>query len=319
MKHILFLFVSACMALQLSAQSVKFAIVSDIHPDIMHDGEKRLKDFLNAAQKAKVDFIIDLGDFSQVKPENQGIVNLWNSYPGDKYHTIGNHDTDNCSKEEFMKFVGMPSRYYSFDKGDFHFIVLDGNNLCKDGKYTPYDHGNFYVDLSERDHIDPEQLAWLKEDIRHTDKHCILFSHQCLENTVQNREEVRAALEAENERAGFKKVVVAFSGHDHTSYEKVINGIAYVQINSASNQWVDDLYKCETRFDEKTNQEHPYLKYVVPWEESIYAIVKVDKKGMKLKGKKSRFIAPTPEDLKIPADYFPFPLVPWINDYSFKF
>lgn len=320
MKRILSLLVFIWIIGQISfAQSIKFAIISDIHPDIMHDGEKRLQDFLDAASKSKVDFIIDLGDFSQVKPENQRMVDLWNNFSGDKYHVIGNHDADNCTKEEFMKFVTMPSRYYSFDKGNFHFIVLDPNNLYTDGKYIPYSHGNFYVDKSQRAHIDPEQLEWLKNDVEKTKKRCILFSHQCLENTVSNREKVRALLEAENKRAGFKKIVVAFSGHDHTNYEREINGITYIQINSASNQWVGDDYVCESRFDEQTNKEHPSLKYVVPWEKSIYAIVKVDDKGLQLKGKTSRFIAPTPEEMKIADSFFPFPLVPWIKDYSFKF
>lgn len=319
MKKILLLLLCVLGGISLYAQSVKFAVISDIHPDIMHDGEKRLQDFLNAAEKAKVDFIIDLGDFAQVKKENQVMVDLWNSFSGDKHHVIGNHDADNCTKDEFMKFVGMPSRYYSFDKGDMHFIVLDPNNLYKGGKYIPYAHGNFYVDPSMRAHIDPEQVEWLKKDLQQTDKRCILFSHQCLENTVQNRELIRGILEAENKRVGYKKVVAAFSGHDHTNYEKVINGIAYIQINSASNQWVGDAYQCETRFGKQINKEHPHLKYVTPWEESIYAIVKVNKKGLKLKGKESKFIAPTPADLKIPADYFPFPLVPYIKDFEFKF
>ena len=50
------------------------------------------------------------------------------------------HETfsDKYSKEEFVAGFGMPGRYYSFDKGDFHFIVLDGNNLFDEGKYIPY-------------------------------------------------------------------------------------------------------------------------------------------------------------------------------------
>lgn len=201
----------------------------------MHDGEHRLQVFLEAAAKNKVDFIIELGDFCFAKEANVPFRDLWDKFPGDKYHVLGNHDMDICSKEEYMEFVGMKSRYYSFDKGDFHFIVLDPNNLFVDGKYIPYKNGNFYVDTSQREHLDPEQLEWLKKDLASTDKRCILFSHECFENTVQNRELVRGILEAENERCGFKKVIAAFSGHDHTSYTKEINGITYIQINSASN------------------------------------------------------------------------------------
>lgn len=298
---------------------VKFAVISDIHNDIMHDGPKRLNDFMADAAKNDVDFIIELGDFCHVKESNRYFVNLWNSFPGEKYHVLGNHDMDVCDKVQYQMFVGIKDRYYSFDKGDFRFIVLDANNLYTDGKYIPYAYGNFYVDMSKREFIDPEQIEWLKKEIRYTDKKCIIFSHQCLENTVGNREEIRRILEEENKAAGFKKVVAAFSGHDHTNYEKVINGIAYIQINSASNQWVGDQYKCESRFSKEINEKNPYLKFVTPWEESIYAIVTVDSEGLKLKGKESKFISPTPEEMKIPKDMFPYPLVPYIKDFNFKF
>lgn len=309
----------AAMAETPEKKGVRFGIVSDIHHDIIHDGPKRLNDFLENAKKNDVDFIIDLGDFCFVKEENRNMVDLWNSFPGEKYHVLGNHDMDNCNKEEYMAFHGIENRYYSFDKGNFHFIVLDPNNLYTDSTFTPYAYGNFYVDMSKREFIDDEQIEWLKEDLRNTDKKCILFSHQCLENTVGNREDIRRILEDENKTAGFKKVVAAFSGHDHTNYEKEINGIVYVQINSASNQWVGDDYKCDTRFPKEVYERRPSLKMVVPWEDSIYAMVTLDDSGFQLKGKESHFIPPTPDELNIPADFFPFPLVPYIKDFNYKF
>ncbi len=314
---------SLCL-LSLAAQSatdakLKFGIISDIHHDIMHDGPKRLNDFLEDAKKNNVDFIIDLGDFCFVKDENRNMVELWNSFPGEKYHVLGNHDMDNCTKEEYMNFMGIEKRYYSFDKDDFHFIVLDANNLYADNVFTPYSYGNFYVDMSKREFIDDEQIDWLKKDLQSTDKICIIFSHQCLENTVGNREDIRRILEDENQKAGFNKVVAAFSGHDHTNYEKVINGIVYVQINSASNQWVGDDYKCDTRYPKDVYVRRPSLKMVVPWEDSLYGIVSLDKSGFELKGKESRFVPPTPLELNIPADLYPFPLVPYIKDFNYKF
>lgn len=298
---------------------LKFAVISDIHNDIMHDGEKRLKDFLAAAYKNKVDFIIQLGDFCQAKNENQSFLQLWKDCPIPKYSALGNHDMDNCTKEQYVNFIGIKERYYSFDCGDFHCIVLDPNNLYKEGKYIPYNKGNYYIDMKMREYIDTEQIEWLKADLKATDKRCMVFSHQSLENTVPNGELVRSIFESENKRVGYTKVIVAFSGHNHTNYERVINEIAYIQINSASNQWVDQPYKCVERFDEETNKEHPALKYVVPYEKAIYAIVALKNNTLKIKGKTSRFIPPTPKDLNIPKDYFPFPLVPWIKDYSFKF
>lgn len=299
--------------------SLKFGIISDIHPDIMHDGEHRLRVFLDAAAKEKVDFIIELGDFCFAKNQNIPFRDLWDKFPGEKYHVLGNHDMDVCTKEEYMNFVGMKNRYYSFDKGDFHFIVLDPNNLFVNGTYIPYKNGNFYVDMSQREHIDPEQIEWLKKDLAATNKRCILFSHECLENTVQNRELVRSILEAENQRSGFKKVIAAFSGHDHTDYTREINGITYIQINSASNQWVGEEYACPDRYSEEINTQRPSLKYTVPYAESLYAIVTLAPNNLKMRGRESTFVAPTPTDLGIPDTMYPFPLVPRISDFSLHF
>ena len=310
MKKLIFCVLCMLGCMQMSfAQSVKFAILADIHFDIMHDAKERLQVFLDAAKKADVDFIIDMGDFAHPKPANQYAFDMWHSFPGETYNVIGNHDEDNgCTKEDYVKYAKMKAPYYSFDKGDFHFIVLDPNTRYIDGKYVGY--GAI---------IQKDQFEWLKNDLRSTDKRCVIFSHQSLEHFVTNRKEVRALLEAENERAGFKKVVAAFSGHEHTNYEKVINGIVYIQINSASNQWVGEDYKCERRFSKEINEAHPWLKCTVPYKDCLYAIVNINKKGLKLKGVESEFIAPTPEDLDMPTYWADCPLVPYIKDFKCKF
>lgn len=44
-------------------KEISFAVITDLHMDIMHDGARRLKMFLKAARDANVDFFISLGDF----------------------------------------------------------------------------------------------------------------------------------------------------------------------------------------------------------------------------------------------------------------
>ena len=78
-------------------------------------------------------------------------------------HTIGNHDMDAYTPDEYVAGMKMPGRYYSFDKGDFHFIVLDGNNLYDGKKYTHYSKANYYVNPKMRAFVDPEQMEWLKK------------------------------------------------------------------------------------------------------------------------------------------------------------
>lgn len=305
---------------EIQRKRLKFGVIADLHHDIAYDAAERLKTFLKEAEKNKVDFIIELGDFCFPKEENIPFRKLWDDFPGEKYHVLGNHDMEICSKEVYMDFVGgMPDRYYSFDKGGFHFVVLDPNNLYTDGKYVPYNCGNFYVDRKEREHMDPEQLEWLKEDLASTNKRCIVFSHESFDLVVQNGEVVREIFEAENKRCGYNKIPIAISGHSHSNYTKEINGITYIQINSASYKWAGGKYACPQRFSEDINKKRPNLKYTLPYEDPLFAFITLDGKGLKMKGRTSRFIPPTPEEMGVRKDLYPCPVVPWIKDFKMRF
>ena len=148
------------------AQEVTFGLCTDVHIPTMHDSEYRMTAFIDAMKKENPDFIIELGDFTIPKPEYQKAYDIWNSFPGDKHHVIGNHEMDGgTTKEKALAYRKMESSYYSFDKNGFHFIVLDGND-----KNDPSKTG--YQQL-----IGPEQLAWLKNDLAQTQFPTILFSH----------------------------------------------------------------------------------------------------------------------------------------------
>ena len=185
---------------------VTFAIASDFHAQDIPDGGDRLNAFIDTAISRQVDFIIELGDFCRLDSISKPYRDSWQRFPGDKYHVIGNHDMDVYGPDEYTAGMGMPGRYYSFDRGDYHFIVLDGNNIFDGEKYTHYDHANYYANPKFRAFIDPEQMEWLRQDLAATTKRCVLFSHQSLDQVIGNREEVRKILEEENERAGFTKV-----------------------------------------------------------------------------------------------------------------
>lgn len=309
---------SACRTTK--EKPVRFAIASDFHAPDIPDGEHRVATFIKAANDEKVDFIIELGDFCRLDSASQVYRDLWNSFPGSKYHVIGNHDMDRYTFEEYTQGMNMPARYYSFDQGDFHFIVLDGNNLFDGKKYTHYARANYYVDAKKRAHIDPEQMDWLKKDLAATNKRCILFSHQSIEEALNNGAEVRKILEAENQRAGFKKVVMAFGGHNHSNYSKEINGITYVQINSASYVWIGEPTQTEKRYSKEINDRFGgILKYSMTYTEPLYAIVTLNSKGATLKGTDAEFVPPTPKDLNMNDSVGVFPLVSNIKDLKVKF
>ena len=209
-------------------KNVRFAICADVHQDIIHDAPDRMRTFIEEAKSENVDFIIQLGDFCYPKEENKPFLSVWNSFPGKKYHTLGNHDEDRSTKQEAMAFWGMEKSYYSFDQGAFHFIVLDPNFFVDEGRFMEYEKANYFAHKETRATIPPDQIEWLKNDLSQTDKLVVVFSHQCLEakRGVNNQLEVRKILEEAN--ASKKKVIACFSGHNHLDQHTEVNGIHYI-------------------------------------------------------------------------------------------
>lgn len=275
-----------------ASQSVQFGLCADVHKDIMHDADERLRSFVDAAKNEQSDFIAQLGDFCRPYEYNQSFMDVWNSFPGAKYHVIGNHDMDGgFSRESVLDFWKSQSKYYSFDSKGFHFVVLDGNDVNPaENKASGY--ARF---------IGKEQLNWLRQDLKKTQNPVVIFSHQSLENAegVENTAEVQSVLEEENRVAGFTKVIVCFSGHHHTDYHIQKNGIYYIQINSMSYSWLGGDYKT-IRYSETIDKEYPWIKYTVPYKEPLFAFIEIDDKNIKIFGKQSVFVGPSPEDLGVP-------------------
>lgn len=300
-------------------QPVRFAIVSDLHAPDIPDGLERMQAVVEAANRENVDFLIQLGDFIRLDSADIPYRKVWDEFKGEKYHVLGNHDLDRYTKEEYVAGLNMPSRYYSFDKGDFHFIVLDGNNLYDGKEYKPYARANYYVDSKMRAFMDPKQMEWLKKDLAATDKRCIIFSHQSIDTSMNNGSEVRSILEEENRRSGFQKVALAFSGHDHSNYTKEINGITYVQINSASYVWIEQPSMTEKRYPQEINECYSLLSRSITYDKALYGIVTLTGEGAEMKGTKGNFMPPTPKEVGLGDSIGVFPLVSSIEDVKVTF
>ncbi|HNX53345.1 MAG TPA: metallophosphoesterase, partial [Pontiellaceae bacterium] len=214
--------------------AVRFGIMSDIHQDIIPQAIRGVSNFIAAAQQEKADFIIQLGDFVQCRPENQPLITLWNSFPGAKYCVLGNHEMDRKSTQaQMVEFLGMPAPYYTFTAGPIRGIVLNGNDAGGSAKGYPR-------------FIGETQLNWLKEQLAASRQPACIFIHQPFDGVndtlgIQNAAAVRAVLEqAQAERPG--SIIAVFSGHLHEDYSFTTNGITYVEINSASYYWLDKTY-----------------------------------------------------------------------------
>ena len=184
-------------------------------------------------------------------------------------------------------------------------VVLDGN----DPNPKPWSGYHRY--------INEKQLEWLKADLEKTDYPTIVFSHQTLENPdggIANLEEVRMVLEEANEKAGYTKVMASICGHHHTDYHTQINGIYYIQINSASYHWVGGDHQV-VRYSEEIDEKYPWIKYTIPYEHPLYAFVEVHPSGyLHIEGTSSSFVGPGPDEMGMPKSPENVPIVPYIKE-----
>lgn len=225
---------------------VRFGMVTDCHyadadpagTRFYRESLDKLAECVDRMNAARVDFLIELGDF---KDENrppveektlahlQSVEAVFGRFHGRRYHVLGNHDMDSISKGQFLSRVentGIDASrsYYSFDVRGLHGIVLDAN-YRSDGR--DYDHGDF--DWKDAN-LPAHELDWLRQDLARCRGPAVVFTHQLLDGTgavyVKNASEVRQILEASG------KVAAVFQGHHHPGAYSRIEGIHYYTLKA---------------------------------------------------------------------------------------
>lgn len=177
-------------------------------------------------QKDQPAFLVELGDLvdraDSVETELRYLKTINKEFSAickDRHYVLGNHCVDTLKKEEFLEAIEKQKSFYSFDRGDFHFVVLDA---CFRGDGQPYGRHNFaWTDAN----VPAAEIEWLQSDLQSTKRKTIVFAHQRLDeannHSVKNNAEVRKVLES----AG--KVQAVFQGHSHKNHVSEINGIHY--------------------------------------------------------------------------------------------
>jgi len=322
MKNFLFIVIFPLLFFILSCnpkkevKTVRIGICSDVHLPTMHDSQKRITAFIDSMKIAKPDFIIELGDFGIPKEEYKPYFAIWNSYPGDKYHVIGNHEMDGgTTLEQALAYRGMKSSYYTFSKKGFKFIVLDGNDKksVKDKGYRSY--------------IGKKQLNWLRAELNSAENPIVIFSHQPIGHdpsipgerySIENSKEVRKIFEDHNAKYKDSRVICCFNGHTHHDYAEEIKGIWYITINSMSYKWLGEEYGY-IRYSEEVDKNFKWIKYTAPYKDPLFSVVEISTAGyIKMSGKKSEYVGPSPWQLGYP-EYLKKYVRPEISERLLKF
>lgn len=303
---VLFLFIIFSLSAQ---EKIKFMLFADLHYDIMPDADARLQTVMEQAQKQKADFILELGDFIPAQPQYLTAKEKINQSPVPIYHTLGNHDVDKNDKQTYLAYWGIPASYYYFDRGEFRFIVLDSDFFVdKDGIVKDYNKGNYgRVEEEDRNRYSKEELTWLDSLLQDTSRINILFSHAPINDQyaeISQNKDIHAILTHARNKG--TKIAIVFGGHMHSDNYHQIDGIHYMQVNSISNIWGGEKFKNTERYPEEVYRKYSALKYVIPYEKALYALVEVDSKGIiKVKGVKSRYIKPEPDKVLLKTKPYP--------------
>ena len=245
--------------------SISFGLITDIHIGA-DDINGRWPSQVNGSEKlanmstnlSGIDMLFSLGgnaedEFGGTPPTSEtNLATLKGIYSGilttDQHFLAGNHDLDTVTKLNWIAAQGRSvdvdaSRaYYSFDIGDYHFIILDP--LFDSGGTTRDDYDatyEYYIPTAER--------TWLAADLAATDKRCFVFCHLRFDVADSVIETAHQALNTANgvtvrtilENSG--KVEAVFSGHIHSSDYNLVNGIHYFTLEAvADGDGVDDSY-----------------------------------------------------------------------------
>lgn len=238
---------SLCVSV-MGAELLRIGIVTDVHAHdteapvehkVMTNYAERLTAFVDAMNAWPADAVIELGDFvngafvlgadygdpTRIPQILDNAVAVFSGLESPTHYVLGNHDLYDLSKDEFLAAVGGDARYYSFDLGGFHFVILDAE--YNDPAGDDFDH----VFMRVKCRIPQHELDWLRDDLAQTDLPTIVCVHQPLDSEfdanaggppVVNNQEVRQLLSESGD------VIAVFQGHDHDNVYQLIDGIHYV-------------------------------------------------------------------------------------------
>jgi len=146
------------------------------------------------------------------------------------YAVLGNHDRHSALYFDFFALPGN-ERYYSFDRGAAHFVVVDspGPYLPENNQtLTPGDRARY---AQQCEAYWQRQMEWLREDLEghQKAKYIFVFFHYPVYSVLASRVESANRL---RERFGsvFQDygVSAVFHGHDHHYHRAAAGGVQFV-------------------------------------------------------------------------------------------
>jgi 3',5'-cyclic AMP phosphodiesterase CpdA len=226
---------------------LRIAHITDVHIRPEHNAPARFRKCLEEIKKHKIDFFLNGGDtiyaadYDHITRERvneqweiwQHCRNEIRQY--EMHSCLGNHDMwwaapgkqdPMYGKEHVVKQLGIPHRYYSFDRKGWHFIILDSNN-------------------QNAGSLDEEQRRWLENDLANlpaaTPVLClshypVLAVCTILEGGNHTDSSYITGLFYKHS----DKKITCLSGHVHLQDTAVYNGVQFYCNGALSGYWWED-------------------------------------------------------------------------------
>jgi Icc protein len=240
---------------------VRFAHLTDIHMEPELHAAEGLAACLHhlQGQADQPSFIMNGGDcvFDSLKADRDRVNLQWdlwhevwqkeNSLPLE--HCIGNHDcwgmgekSDPLYGKKFaLEKMRLDRPYRSFDKGGWHFIVLDSVQPKKDGSWYTMK-------------LDEEQFHWLEQDLAKAPANTpvIVISHVPILSaavlaTAPSHDEQGYSIGSGSMHTDtmqiitlfnrYKNVKLCLSGHIHLAEQVTYDGVTYISNGAVSGNW----------------------------------------------------------------------------------
>jgi 3',5'-cyclic-AMP phosphodiesterase len=231
-----------------------FVHLTDTHIQPELGATRGVKKALDAVRRFKPAFGLMGGDVVMdaayvERKRAEEVFGLWGQVSSDlkipMHYACGNHDVfaltgseaggNDTDKNFWQKRVGQDARYKTFDYRNWRFVVLDSVQTSREGKWWA--------------EIDKEQLTWLDNLLRQTDKtqpivfltHVPLFTciNQFTSGTTNPVTETQIVKNAKTffEMTQLHNIKAVFQGHTHVVEEVSYNGVRYITGGAVCGDW----------------------------------------------------------------------------------
>ncbi len=294
-----------------AAGTVKFLAFSDIHyrfsPRPREQTVANLEKIIARAKRANVDFVVQLGDSSEMPAEDADFIAMLGKF-GRPCHTVfGNHEWDKTPYDQVLAAFGMKSPHHSFEVKGWKFIACDPNYFKEADGCHHYSNGNHRSRSKDAlmSYMPEEQIEWLKGEIATASGPVVIMSHQSFDRdrgSVPNCAAVRRVIDEANARTP-GKVRLVMNGHHHCDYLSFRRGVPYLELNSASYNWLGQKFS-HACYSKEFAKKYPSAVHTIVYEGPLSVVVTLGMDGtLRIEGDQCGYFENvTPEKAKVPPD-----------------